>query len=203
MKYTWRVLTAIVLLVTTPRAVYAAGPENAQKTKEVTQAIRQLKRGDFGALLAYKDAAILLPGPYYYQFSNAAEARSVAAAVEKNKERIARKYNNPLLKDEECNTLNYWQRSGRAVVFEIICPKDDIYVAYAICPQQNHAFVSIGTFPNGSNNDSEQLIRITDIDNDGNIELITFHGGDDGRRAAFRIYEWVGEKLLPFVYNGE
>ena len=55
--------------------------------------------------------------------------------------------------------------------------------------------------PNDTPHTSEMLLRITDIDGDGNIELITFRGSDEDAPESFFIHEWDGRKLLPFFHN--
>lgn len=105
--------------------------------------------------------------------------------------------------DGSCAISQVWLTPQRLIAaIQISRGRPETY-SYGLWSSERKAYIYMPRMPNDTPHTSEVLIRITDIDSDGHLELITFRGSDEDAPESFFIHEWDGKDILPFVHNGK
>lgn len=179
----------------------AESHENVEKTTAVLREISSLTKSHdsgskVGKLLGFRDTALPVAAdlmPHFFG-SGSKEIHVIEEIRKKCK---------PSHSDKNCVISQIWFTLHQLVAaVQISRGRPEMY-SYGLWSPEAKDFVYMPRMPNDTPHTSEMLLRITDIDGDGNIELITFRGSDEGAPESFFMHEWDGKKLLPFIHNGK
>jgi hypothetical protein len=187
------------LLVLATNAVIAELQENNEKTKAVLNEITGLvkypgSRAQVGKLLRFKDTALPILADLLPHFFDAKDVQLVEGVRARCK---------PFYRDGRCLISQVWVTPQKVIVAIQMSRGSPEKYSYGLWSTERKVFVDVPWMPNDTEHTSEVLVRITDIDGDGHIELITFRGSDEDAPESFFIHEWNGKKLSPFAYGAK